>query len=196
MSEVFHEVELDAPVAEGKKRMCFMAPFTWVQIYKNYHDDEMPPERRDGFYPLTLMLHRWDGVSGFPGGKMDAEDFNDPRRTVIREAAEEINHTVDYEGLRPLVSHESADRRIDCFYYDLGVCSSDQIQWILEDAAKSTQALSEGTLVVRHLCDYGGGRGWPNLRACNMLSTLVAEELDKLIAHLIANQPPGAIVAY
>ena len=195
MSE-FNEVPFATPVPEGHAHTAFFFVVFWAPIYAHYPDDVMNKEQREGLYPLIVMQNRWDGHLGGVGGKVDPSDKGDARKACVREGSEEINLPVDYTKLVPLVSHQSETTRIDAFIYDLGTLTMDQAHWILEDAAQATHTICEGTTAMMHLCDYGKGRGWPNLRSSNMLSTMVGEELDAVMAYLVANQPEGAFIVW
>ena len=196
MEDQFKEVELEAPVSEGQLHCAFVAITAWVPLYEHYEDDSMSEERRNALYPVVVMQSRWDGHMGFVGGKVDKLDRGDPKRAIVREAAEEVNFPVDYESLVHVVSHESETMRLDCFRIDLGINTMQDLQWFLEDAAQASQTICEGTTVIAHLCDYGSNRGWHNLRNSNVLSSAVGLELDKIRALLLADIPERGIIAY
>ena len=53
--------------------------------------------------PAIIMIDRWDGRMGFPGGTVDeGEDLLD---ALVREVKEEIGITVKPEKVRPIATH-------------------------------------------------------------------------------------------
>ena len=194
MSETFVQVPFDAPVPEGINHCAFVFIFGWEKLYEHYEDPSMTPERKNAFYPVVVLGMRWDGHLGAIGGKVDKGETAE--EAVCRETDEEIAYELEIEDLRPLISHQSATMRLDAFMYDLGTSSLNNLRYLIADATEAEGAISELTPVIAHLCDYGNGQGWGNLRGSNMLSTMVAEELDALRKFMVENQPEGAIVAY
>ena len=192
----FKEVPFETPIPEGMTHCAFVALTAFVKLYEHYPDATMPKERREAFYPVTVMQARWDGHLGFVGGKLDAADKGDARRAVVREAAEEINFPVDYESLAHVVTHATDTVRLDFFQIDLGTLTMGQVRWILVDSADADQTICEGTSIIAHLCDYGADRGWNNLHNSNMLSSMVKEELEKIRARMWQVAPEGTIFTY
>lgn len=195
MSDEFVQVPTDSKVPEFITHCAFVFISGWVPLYVDYPDAGMPPEHRNGLYPVTVLGMWWDGHLGAIGGKID--EGENAREGVTREAEEEIDQELEPEDLVPLISHQSPKMRLDAFVYDLGTTTLDNLRYLLEDATTAEGAICELTPVIAHLCDYGNNnKGWNNLRNSNMLSTMVGEELDALREYMLANRPEGAIVAY
>lgn len=194
MDQNFIEVPANTPVPAGVMHASFVFICGWVPLYVSYDDPDMPEEHKKGLYPVTVLAMRWDGHLGAIGGKVDKGETAE--EAVCRETDEEIAYELEIEDLRPLISHQSATMRLDAFMYDLGTSSLNNLRYLIADATEAEGAISELTPVIAHLCDYGNNKGWGNLRGSNMLSTMVAEELDALRKFMVENQPEGAIVAY
>jgi len=85
-----------------------------AQPYKNYKG-KVPD--KNVIIPLVLMLNRWDGRTGFPGGNVDAnEDLAD---ALVREVDEEISFSLDSSKLIPVCSHSFAiNTHLYAYYVD------------------------------------------------------------------------------
>lgn len=56
--------------------------------------------------PAVIMIDRWDGRSGFPGGTMEKDE--PLLEALYREVKEEIGIRVRTEQVHPIVSHENS----------------------------------------------------------------------------------------
>src|SRR5271154_3003721 len=72
-----------------------------VVPYTNY--DRPIACAKDQAFPYVLMQLRWDGVFGFPGGKVDTGEAL--RQACVREAREEIGVEIQESNLTPVCSH-------------------------------------------------------------------------------------------
>lgn len=97
-----------------KKTAVFLAVTTEYPVYANY--PEVADEHRNTVIPLLLMMSRWDGHIGFPGGY--AEPNETLRETCVREAYEELGITLTAEEIHKLGAvslHETDDKTIVLF---------------------------------------------------------------------------------
>lgn len=86
----------------------------------DYHDGSMPAAAfilyhgtyydEDGDIPFVVMVNRWDGKFGFPGGKVDEGET--PRQAAVRESIEEIGFRPIEDNLDFLCVHEMNGLRI------------------------------------------------------------------------------------
>lgn len=178
-------------VVEGKLQGVFIALTAWVCIYADYHGN-LPEAARKAMYPMVLMMQRWDGAIGFPGGKVDAGE--DLVGAAVREAFEEAGLVIFPSALTPLYAHEAGNIVVNLFRVDRSLAAStfESLRRTLRDAADARDAIAEGSPFWAHLADYGKDGGWKRLRNSNMLSTAVAEELDAVRAAMYADAPAEA----
>lgn len=101
------------------------ADMAFVALYTDgIRRSSIPKTERGKGVPLVLMMLRWDGYLGFPGGKVDAGESL--LQGVQREAKEEINFKLDPDkanlfcSLAPITFGDTpVDRHIHCFQYEL-----------------------------------------------------------------------------
>lgn len=86
----------------GANESVFLALHGRHTVYQGV--EWVPEMYQDMQIPLLLMLHRWDGMIGFPGGNVNPGE--DLKTALIREVNEEIRFVVDAEDLVPVVSYE------------------------------------------------------------------------------------------
>lgn len=174
----------------ASREAAFVAVTAWCELYATYEHGALSAAQRAARYPLVLMLHRWDGAIGFPGGMVDPG--RTPAEQVVAEALEEARLALDPGDLEALLIHESDGLRRHLFHHPLGTVDHEVLRAILRGAAAAEDALAEGCAFWAHLGTYAVGRGWPRLRAANVLAGLVGEELDVVRESLYRAAPERA----
>ena len=82
-----------------KKNAVFLAIYVNAISPWKYFNDDIKHMR----CPAIIMIDRWDGRMGFPGGTVDeGENLLD---ALVREVKEEIGITVKPEKVRPIATH-------------------------------------------------------------------------------------------
>lgn len=195
----FNSPLLEVPInyVSTKKATAFVALTAWSKLYADYNDPNMTKEYKQAKYPLVLMVHRWDGRIGFPGGF--SEPGETPEQTAIREFKEEIGELVDNhieagyitDPMQHLVSHEAPKIIEHLFHKPIKtLLVAKQLQWILSESIKGAEhSVVEGTPIWVHLADYGNGKGLTTLLRSNNLATGVKEELECLVSRLDTLKP-------
>jgi U8 snoRNA-decapping enzyme len=124
--------------------------------YRQY--TQVPKSERGKNIPLVLMMMRWDGLIGFPGGKVDPGESLE--KALWRELQEEVN-IGSLPGYDPKLlcslATDSGDRHIHC--YEIPVAES-TIRNIIQFAAHGEHFISEnqGCFAVQvAYFDKGGG---------------------------------------
>lgn len=86
---------------DGKKEAVFLAIYVDAISPWKYFKDEILKIK----CPAVIMIDRWDGRMGFPGGtRNEGETILE---TLVREIKEEIGITVKPEKVHPIATHES-----------------------------------------------------------------------------------------
>lgn len=84
-----------------KKNAVFLAIYVDAISPWKYFKDDM----RHLQCPALIMIDRWDGRMGFPGGTVDEDETL--MEALVREIKEEIGITIKPSQVRPIVSHEN-----------------------------------------------------------------------------------------
>ncbi len=84
----------------GKKDAVFLAIYVESIAPWKYFKDQV----LDVKCPAVIMIDRWDGRMGFPGGTLN--EGEPIIEALIREIKEEIGITVKPDKVRPIASHE------------------------------------------------------------------------------------------
>lgn len=172
------ELPFGTPV-EGKNEGCFLVLTARAKVYETY--EHVPQETRDTPHRVVLMVARWDGCLGFPGGKREkGETLIEALR---REALEEVNFDLgDLEPV-PMCTHNLVNSKfvVHAMLIDLGDVEVSVLKDISRRAVDAQHYLSEGTAFWLHVADYGRGKGFPS--AVNGLkpASAVHEELQALL---------------
>jgi len=82
-----------------KKNTAFLAIFVRQMSPWRYFKDQEHIK-----CPAVIMIDRWDGRMGFPGGTLEADE--NLKEGLIREIKEEIGLKIKPQKLIPVVSHE------------------------------------------------------------------------------------------
>ena len=182
MTENIKEVPFGTKVP-GKKNGAFVTLTAMAQLYLDYEDPGMTKEYKETYYPVVLMVNRWDGRVGFPGGFVDGDEslLEAAKRELIEEAG--LSGNRDFQ-LRELCSHEAERIIVHAYHCDLGKVTKESLVDILRRALNAEHVVAEGTLAWMHLADYGRGKGRTNLLNNNMLALAVKEELEAVLAVL------------
>ncbi len=147
--------------------------------------------------PLLLMLDRWDGVRGFPGGRM--EDGESVREAAIRELEEELNYRLaDDEILEEkLVStHEICRSKGPNFTTNLIAIrvSEDTIRAVMKSFTGAEHFLAETMGVTAHpVINYSHKAAFDNFIRGSFAPT-VKEELVDLFQNIGWDKKYGLVV--
>lgn len=95
-----------------KKNAVFLAIYVESIAPWKYFKDDMQQIK----CPALIMVDRWDGRMGFPGGTVDEDE--ELMEALMREIKEEIGITIKSSHVRQIASHEG---RIVTHFYGLKV---------------------------------------------------------------------------
>jgi U8 snoRNA-decapping enzyme len=134
-----------------KKQAAFLALYTEHPIYENYL--EIPEASRKMNVPLVLMVHRWDGTIGFPGGIV--EEGENIRQALLREIMEEIGHDITaYRNDAEFVCSHHVSSSLETHLFALKI-SFEEYRTIMQNFPQSKHVLSEITgLISPHFRNY------------------------------------------
>jgi len=164
-------------------------------IYETY--DQVPVETQVKDHCVAIMMNRWDGRIGFPGGNVDKGDES-LAHAAVRELRDELNYLARPEDLVPLRSDVINEFiTVHAFHLDLGKVPFKVIKRILSEGMKSEHVVAEGTPFAAHLENYRNGKGEINnglihLVNSTSLVSAVKEELIEVCVKLGIELPPGA----
>ncbi len=165
----------------------------WAPIYETYAGE--PFETRMLLRPMALMVHRWDGMIGFPGGKVDHGEDN--LSALLRELREEIAY--DLPGL-PAETHthehvtaSGAVMRLHFMIAEPAVLSRDDMRRVIVNAAGAEHAFAEGSAIWVHLAEYRDGEGLSRLLGSGALAPRVLDELALLCERMNRTRPPQSV---
>lgn len=98
--------------AEGQTEAVFLAIYVEEISPWKYFKDEIQKVK----CPAVIMIDRWDGRMGFPGGTLNEGETI--VEALIREIKEEIGITIKAEKIHPIASHTA---NITTHFYGLKV---------------------------------------------------------------------------
>lgn len=126
-------------------------------IFQDY--DHVPKETRVKDHTVAIMMNRWDGRIGFPGGNVDELDQS-LAHAAVRELKEELNYNASPEDLVPLRSDVINNKiTVHAFHLHLGKVPFQDIKNILRNGINAEHAIAEGTPFAAHLENYKNSNG-------------------------------------
>jgi len=165
-----------------KRQGAFAVITAMAPIYETY--DQVPVETQVKDHCVAIMMNRWDGRIGFPGGNVDEGDES-LAHAAARELREELNYLARPEDLVPLRSDVINDFiTVHAFHLDLGKVPFKTVKRILMNGMKSEHAVAEGTPFAAHLENYRNGKGVINNGLIHLVNStsLVSAVKEELIA--------------
>lgn len=147
----FFEVE-KLKVDLNQRQMVFCA----ITTNNNFNDEVLNKSKRGIDIPLVLMLMRWDGLIGFPGGNVEKEESL--HSALKRELLEEINYEIDLkDNVQVLCSLSNNERTIHCFTQEVTL---DKFKEIIKNSMNATGFLKEtqgcfGVQIANFENDFG-----------------------------------------
>lgn len=163
----------------GKAQMVFCAIYAKAKPYLNYA--HVPKANRGVDIPLVLMLLRWDGYIGFPGGHVD--EGESLTEAAVRELKEEINLDVHEDDLTPLATFTGDGINIHSFCMDV---YEEEIRLMIRNAVDAEHFLSENQgCFAMQVANFERNNGLDQFRRNNFKATALME-LDVLIAEKLS----------
>ncbi len=161
---------------DQKRKAVFLALYNQgTKLYKDYPLTNKVSN--DAVIPTVLMINRWDGKIGFPGGHVD--EGEDILVALKRELKEEINYNLTETPV--LVNVIEAPTTI-LHFYALEVSSISTMKNIVRAAVMADHFGSEVTgTFIQHLMTYKDGKGLETFLKGTSLVYGVPSEISDLM---------------
>ena len=190
-------VDIEAPepassrkLVVGERNGVFVAITCKSKIYKDYNDPKMTAVYKNTAVPLCLMMQRWDGRVGFPGGfvdvnlsgKTEEEALEILEREARRELEEETglnDHQAKFEFVRSDKVKDGLMVHLFHFHLDYEP-SVDDLRDSMALAVEAKDFVTEGNAFWAHIY----GKGLENLLKANTLASCVREELEAIVERI------------
>lgn len=179
---------------QTKRHGAFAVITARATIYEHYNHVDQVTRAKD--HTVALMMNRWDGRIGFPGGNVDASD-KDLASAAKRELFEELNYECSVDQLVPLRSDVINEYiTVHAFHLDLGKVEFSRLTDILKAGISAQHVIAEGSPFWAHLENYKNGKGVVNnglihLVHSTSLVSAVKEELVEVCNKLGIETPPA-----
>lgn len=159
------------------KQAVFVALVCEKQIWKKY--ECISEEAKQTVVPVVLMLHRWDGVKGFPGGEV--ESYESLKEAALRECMEEIGLSLNEQEQKSMTlvsSHQASKIVTHLFVISL---PEERFDFAIKESVNAQHYGSEvaGVLQVPFM-NYPHKASFDNFIK-NNFATSVKEEISDLI---------------
>ena len=172
----------------SKVQAGFVAVTVWSPVYRG--KTGKTKELTESLIPLVLMVNRWDGRLGFPGGKLDpGEAFP---VAAVRELMEETGVRILPNAIHHLLGYSSETVVGHLYHYHAGIRPVSFLTKVLAESSRAAGTISEGNAFWAHLANYPNGKGWETLRRSANFAPAVGVELDALRAAIYATAPTEA----
>lgn len=118
-----------------------MARVAFLVIYSDSTErnlNSLNKKNRGINVPLMLMLTRWDGTIGFPGGKVDYGE--DGAHGLAREVKEEINFECNKEKMKLISTFRFWENDVELFAYEV---TKEEMKSIIRNSTDAAAFLTE-----------------------------------------------------
>lgn len=161
-----------------KRQAAFLALYnSGYPLYRDYTNLSKVPNPEEKI-PTILMINRWDGKIGFPGGHVDPGES--PLEALKRELLEEINYEVRKEPT--FVCRIEAPNTILHFYAQ-EIPDFKELKSIVRQSLAARHYGSEVTGVfLQHLKTYKDDKGLATFLQGSNLVYGVKQEIEDLLA--------------
>lgn len=106
--------------------------------YENFNNEEIRSNRGSLNIPLMLMINRWSGKIGFPGGGINVGE--DVTSGLLREVREEIGLTLVPNQISKIEEFTFRDKRVHLFVHET---DHDSIKEIIRNSTYCDSFLKE-----------------------------------------------------